>query len=83
MTGSYGSRATRACGLSRISDHEILAMWPACHDTSDIARAVGVPESEIANRLPRILDDRRRADDFENVSHETSEPFRLHAASTA
>lgn len=43
------------------SDEEVLALWCAGRNTADIARLLGWPECDVANRLPRILE-RRRAD---------------------
>ena len=73
---SFGTANKRA-GKS-VTDQEILALWCAGRNTFDIARATGVPECEVANRLPRILAIRRLARAFGalSVSHETKEPFR-------
>lgn len=41
------------------TDSEILALWSAGRDTLDIARALGVPEADVVNRLPKVLAARR------------------------
>jgi hypothetical protein len=41
------------------SDDDIFAYWAAGWDTSQIAAALGVPEADVANRLPKMLDARR------------------------
>lgn len=41
-----------------------LAAWSAGRDTLDIARMLGVPESLIANELPKFLARRRLAKAF-------------------
>lgn len=38
----------------------ILPLWCAGRNTSEIARELGLPEAEIANRIPRILEERRQ-----------------------
>lgn len=38
------------------ADSKILALWNAGRDTLDIARALNLPESAIANRLLHIRD---------------------------
>ena len=80
---SYGAIRTGNGFDCSVTDQEILALWCAGRDTFDIARSTGVPESEVANRLPRILERRRQDDAFERVSHQTSEPFRSEAVGAA
>jgi len=43
------------------TDQAVLAAWCAGHDTADIARMLGLSESEVATLVPRLLQ-RRRAD---------------------
>lgn len=55
----------RGYGFRPISDDagfdaDVLAYWCAGHDTKAIAALVGQPESVVANRLPKILEDHRR-----------------------
>ena len=81
---SYGAKKTGNGFDPVATDQQILALWCAGRDTHDIARATGVPESEVANRLPRILANQRLARaDGASLSFETKEPFRFLAASTA
>jgi len=47
--------------------HDILALWSAGKDTLDIARALGVPEADIYNRLPKVLERARQDDDWAEV----------------
>lgn len=41
-----------------------LAAWSAGNDTVDIARMLGLPESLVANELPKFLQRRRLANAF-------------------
>jgi DNA-directed RNA polymerase specialized sigma24 family protein len=45
---------------SYFPEQEILVLWKAGRNTQEIARAVGLPESEVANRLPSILERSRQ-----------------------
>jgi hypothetical protein len=47
---------------------QVLAMWCAGRDTLDIARALCIPESDIANSLPKILEQRRYEQRWEMAS---------------
>lgn len=49
-----------------VRDDEILSLWSAGRDTYAIALQLGVPESEVANRLPRILENRRANAEWKN-----------------
>jgi hypothetical protein len=40
-------------------DDTVIALWCGGRDTLDIAQALGVPEAEVANRLPKVLERRR------------------------
>ena len=42
------------------SDEEILLLWRGKADTYEISKRLWVPESHIANRLPRILERERQ-----------------------
>ena len=41
------------------ADDAVLSYWTAGKNTADIASLLGLPESEVANRLPRLLARRR------------------------
>jgi hypothetical protein len=41
-------------------DADILAHWSAGRDTMDISRALCVPESIVANKLPKLIERRRQ-----------------------
>lgn len=43
-----------------VTDDELLFRWRAGLDTYAIALQVGIPESEVANRLPHIREERRK-----------------------
>ena len=73
---TYGAKKTGNGFDPVATDQQILALWCAGRDTHDIARLTGVPESEVANRLPRIVESRRQPNAFEISSSETKEPFR-------
>lgn len=81
---SYGAKHYEDGRDFTAPDQQFLALWCAGRDTFDIARSVGVPESEVANRLPHILATRRLARDFVAPSiSETKEPLRLQVVPTA
>lgn len=48
-------------------DQVALALWCAGRDTYDIAIALGVPESQVANQLPRLLDQLREERQWQGV----------------
>lgn len=45
--------------VSAHAESMIFPLWNAGKNTNEIARALGLPEAEIANRLPLILERRR------------------------
>ena len=47
-------------GLNVEVDQHMLALWQQGNNTLDIARIMCVPESEVANRLPHILERARQ-----------------------
>lgn len=46
------------------TDEQILGMWCAGFDTLSIARVIGVPEADIYNKLPKVLERRRQDRDW-------------------
>lgn len=51
--------------LPHVSDQDIIALWRQGLNTTDIARRHFVAESQIANRLPRLLERHRQDRDWE------------------
>jgi len=68
MTG-FNRRTLGFCPVaSMLWDDKILVLWTRGQDTLDIARAIGQPEASIANRLPALLERRRRDREWDLVA---------------
>ena len=50
--------------LSPLNAREALALWSAGFDTARIAAMLALPESVVANGLPKILEKRRQDRDW-------------------
>lgn len=59
-----------------IPDDELLALWCAGFDTYEISRMAGIPESEVANRLPKIREWVRQNKDYFRDKQERKERAR-------
>jgi hypothetical protein len=70
MTGWNGMTPTWRA-FTNSTDLLILQHWRAGLDTLDIARAMGIAESEIANRLPHILEEDRQEQGWNSTLQNT------------
>lgn len=54
--------------LTPEDDELILTLWREGNDTLDICQKLKRSEAQIANRLPRLLEQARRNEDWETVA---------------
>lgn len=60
MGGDFRSYPYVNPELSPLNRREVLALWSAGFDTARIASMLSLPESVIANNLPKLLEQRRQ-----------------------